>query len=143
MSAALGTAWPEQVGLTARANFRLLCTAPAQWLAIGSASALHGVHALPSTETALLTWVEVSDALGVLTLSGKWVTDLLASACALDTHLSVFPVDRCRCTRFAGLAAIIERRAIDMFDCYVPASYSSYTQTYLRDAASNLGVSLE
>jgi heterotetrameric sarcosine oxidase gamma subunit len=101
------------------------------------------IYTLPSTETELLACVEVSDAFSVLTLRGKWVTDLLASACALDTHISVFPVDRCRCTRFAGLAAIVERRAIDMFDCYVPASYSSYTQTYLRDAASNLGVNLE
>jgi hypothetical protein len=30
-----------------------------------------------------------------------------------------------------------------MFDCYVSASYSSYIQTYLRDAAFNLGVNLE
>jgi heterotetrameric sarcosine oxidase gamma subunit len=142
MVGALGGLWPNQVGLTATANFRVLCTGPSEWLVIESDTTSHAVRALLSIEATQLIRVEIGDSLALLTLSGDLVTDLLASACALDTHTASFAVDDCRCTRFAGLKVVIDRRSNDVFDCYVPASYCGYAREFLKDVAFNVGLKL-
>ena len=129
-----------KVGLTALGPFRVLCTGPAEWLAIGSDSEpLEKLLPLLEIAPAPLVCINLTDGLAHVQLSGAAIVDSVSSLCALDLNPVAFPPDTCARARFAGLPVIIDRRTPDAFDCYVVSSYLSYLLACLQDTAVTPG----
>ena len=136
LAGALGFALPEPNRTARHESATILWLGPDQWLWTGE-------HAQDwPTEAAAL---DVGDARAVLGLSGPQARALLARACPLDLHPSVFAVGRCAQTTLARTTMLLHLLADDamggpVFDLYVARSYADYAWTWLERAGAQFGV---
>lgn len=117
---------------------RALCVGPADWLLVSatlSAASLRrqaGIEA-PGNEFSV---VDLTHGLAVIEAGGDAVRDVLSKGCALDLHADRFRAGQSYRTRFAKIAAVLDRPdERPRFELYVARSYQSYLQAWLRDAA--------
>jgi len=83
--------------------------------------------------------VDVSDYYTVLRLEGPDSEVLLAKACPLDLHHTLFPAETCAQTRFGNASILLDRRGkAPFFDIQVRWSYAEYVWNYLVRAMKAL-----
>ena len=99
---------------------------PDEWLVLGGRE--EDYAELPAA-------VDVSANRVCLELSGDGAADVLARACAIDLHPSVFPPGRCAQTLVAR-AQVILWRTEDAFRLLVRPSFADYLRAWLRDAGA-------
>jgi sarcosine oxidase, subunit gamma len=116
---------------------------PDEWLLVGTQgteetvisrlrTALAGLHA---------SVVDVSDARGILDISGPRSRDLLAKGCSLDLHPRAFHQGDCVQTNLARANIILEMRdTAPTWLVYVRISFADYLATWLLDATTEFCV---
>lgn len=117
-----------------------LWLAPDQWLLLSdrrSADALIDECGSVLADRLHLA-VDVSAALGCITLRGGRVRDLLAMGSGVDWSAS--PAARCVRTRFARLPVIVHRVVEDHCDLYCDRSYHAWLETWLTRALRDPGL---
>jgi heterotetrameric sarcosine oxidase gamma subunit len=111
-----------------------LWLAPEQWLLLSDRRS--AIELVDECATALAgrlhLAVDVSAALGCITLRGARVRELLAMGSGLDW--SVRPAQRCVRTRFARLPVIVHTAIEDYYDLYFDRSFQAWLETWLAHA---------
>ena len=129
---------PRQV--TSEGAWRCAWLTPNEWVFIsteGSESQL--IEALqPALHGRLAMATTITDSRVAIAVSGAAAVDLLAKACALDLHPSVFGVEQCAITCFAKIAVLIVRTE-NYFEIVCERSQSRYLWEWLVDAAQEFG----
>jgi len=135
---ALGVAWPRETGAVAIGRADVICVGPTEWLVITSgdldrATLLQWLDA--GFEGSAFRATDLSQALACVEITGPETRELLAKACSLDLHPSLFPPGRSVRTRFAGMPVIVRCLGPSTFLCIVSLSYREYLNSWLLDAA--------
>jgi len=138
LAAQLGFAVPEANQTARHESATILWLGPDQWLWAGERA-----RDWPAAVAAL----EVGDARAVLGLSGPRTRDLLARACPLDLHPSVFAPGRCAQTTLARTTMLLHLLADEpgqgpTFDLYVARSFADYAWSWLERAGAPFGVAV-
>ena len=126
----LGVALPT---VPCRSNASSGCAAlwlgPDEWLMLADESAK-----LPTTFAAAGSIVDVSHRDTALSVSGPRAAWTINAFCALDLHLSAFPVGMCTRTVFGKAQIVLWRTAGDTFHIEVARSFASYVWACLEEA---------
>lgn len=138
LAARLGFPMPEANQTARHESATILWLGPDQWLWVAERA-----RDWPAAVPAL----DVGDARAVLGLSGARARDLLARACPLDLHPSVFAPGRCAQTTLARTTMLLHLLADEpglgpSFDLYVARSYADYAWSWLERAGAPFGVAV-
>lgn len=133
----LGTAWPKTTGSVASGRADILALGPTDWLVVTPNAEGEPLCAAlnEAFQGSSFRATDVSSALARIQVSGPAAQAVLAKACALDLHESVFPTGRSARTRFAGMPVVIRHTAPSSFECTVSLSYRTYLLSWLADAS--------
>ena len=137
IEAALAVALPLPERSTVNGTTRLVWVGPNEWLVL---CALEEEETILQNLTSSLTnhfaaVTLVSDARVSFLASGSEAADLLAKGCGIDLDVTVCPVDAAVTTRFAGLPAMLLRRATFEYVLYFDVSMAGFLVEWLADAA--------
>lgn len=134
---AVGLAPPDALGVVADGARRVIWMSPDELLIVTEAetgetvrstlgSALSGTHHMV---------VDVSDARGVIRLTGERVGEVLAKGAPCDLSDGGFPPGTARRTHLGGLAVAIWRTDVDVWEIACFSSLLHHLQAWLKDAA--------
>lgn len=112
---------------------------PDEWLLMIPASEADAVKqaVTASLAGAAHSLVDVSHRQVALLLSGTGASEVLASGCPLDLHVSAFPVGMCTRTLLGKAEIVLWCRAADEFWIDVARSYAGYCATLLVRATAD------
>ncbi|WP_193101410.1 sarcosine oxidase subunit gamma [Burkholderia sp. Z1] len=137
IEAGLGVALPLPERSTLIGTTRLVWVGPNEWLVL---CALEDEAAIVrnltnSLANQFVAVTLVSDARVSFLVSGGEAVDFLAKGCGIDLDATVFPVDAAVTTRFAGLPAMLLRRATFEYVLYFDVSMAGFLVDWMTDAA--------
>ena len=147
VEAALGVRPPLESGASARhGDTHLLWLGPDEWFAVFPderreeiLSALR--DALAPLHAAV---VDVSHARTIIALAGPHARSVLQKGCHLDLHPSRFGAGNVAQSKFARCHVLLHQTDdAPAYDLYVHRSFARYLWTWLEDAATEYGVSIE
>lgn len=142
IEAALGVALPLPERSTVNGTTRLVWVGPNEWLVLcaleDEATTLQNLTSNLANLFAAVTLV--SDARVSFLASGSEAAHFLANGCGIDLDVKVFPVDAVVTTRFAGLPAMLLRRATFEYILYFDVSMAGFLVEWLADAAGEFEV---
>jgi heterotetrameric sarcosine oxidase gamma subunit len=125
----LGMALPTAPCSSNRSSDRAaLWLGPDEWLVLADKSA-----ELPATHAAA-SIVDVSHRDTAVSVSGPHAAQAINAFCALDLHLSAFPVGTCTRTVFGKAQIVLWRAAADSFRIEVARSFAPYVWACLEEA---------
>jgi heterotetrameric sarcosine oxidase gamma subunit len=125
----LGVALPTAPCRSSRSSGRAaLWLGPDEWLLLAEAGAV-----LPATHPAA-SIVDVSHRDTALTVSGPRAAWTINAFCALDLHLSAFPVGACTRTVFGKAEIVLWRTEEEKFRIEVARSFARYVWGCLDEA---------
>jgi heterotetrameric sarcosine oxidase gamma subunit len=124
----LGVALPTVPCSSNRSSDRAaLWLGPDEWLVLMDEGAETPTHAAASI-------VDVSHRDTALSVSGPGAAVVINAFCALDLHLSAFPVDTCTRTVFGKAEIVLWRTAPDTFRIEAARSFAPYVWACLEEA---------
>jgi sarcosine oxidase subunit gamma len=82
--------------------------------------------------------VDVSHRQIALEVHGPQATDVLNAGCALDLHISAFPVGMCTRTVLGKCDIVLWRRGVETFHIEVWRSFADYASRFLAEAGETL-----
>jgi heterotetrameric sarcosine oxidase gamma subunit len=125
--AAIGIALPDVCRATVSDDRALLWLGPDEYLLLGPGE--------PSPDAPQFAGVvDVSHRDITLFVSGPRAAEVINAFCALDLHLSAFPVGMCTRTAFAKSEIVLWRTSIDKFRIEVARSFAPYVWACLEAA---------
>jgi heterotetrameric sarcosine oxidase gamma subunit len=118
-------------------QLRALHISPGEWLLtsdqIDGPALCDRLHHTGYTHTSAC--VDLSSAIKTLRVEGPFAREVLAKACGLDFHPTLFTAGRSTRTLLAQLPVTIDcTDPAPRFDLYLPRSYLTYLQSWLLDA---------
>ena len=137
----LGVQAPVVGTASADPNLTIAGLAPGRFLISGMAPdlATRFEAALPSEDGAV---TDMSHGRVILRLDGE-AAPLLASAVALDLHLSVFPPGRVAQTTIHHIDVVVHRLTATRFDLWVLRGFAESLLDWLLDAGLEIGIAFE
>lgn len=143
----LGVRPPIESGSAAgNGDTSLLWLGPDEWLAVFPDERREEVlsalrDALAPLHTAV---VDVSHARAIIALAGPHARSVLQKGCHLDLHPSRFGAGNVAQSKFARCHVLLHQTDdAPAYDLYVHRSFARYLWTWLEDAATEYGVSIE
>ena len=138
---AVGTDLPvESNTVNTAGNRSIIWLGPDEWMIIGengSADTIMAAVNLP--EAGHIATVEVSDALGMISLSGPHARDVLAKHCAIDFHPSAFTDGMAAQSFMAHAGVTITCNGDDSFVIIGRSSFMPYLLDLVIDASIEYG----
>ncbi len=140
---AVGTDLPETYNTANFAGDRaIIWLGPDEWLIISENGASDDIPAALNTPAAgHIAAVEVSDALGILSISGPHARDVLAKHCAIDFHPSAFTSGMAAQSFMAHAGVTVTCSSDDRFMVIGRTSFMPYLLDLIMDASLEYGYS--
>ncbi len=138
---AVGTDLPEAYNTVNVAGDRsIIWLGPDEWMIISENGANDEIIAAVDTpEAGHVAVVEVSDALGILAISGAHARDVLAKHCAIDFHPSAFKKNMAAQSFMSHAGVTITCTGDDSFMVIGRTSFMPYLLDLIKDASLEYG----
>lgn len=139
---AIGVAPPTAAGgVTTSGPYAILWLGPDEWLVVTplglEAQAAAALRSALDAQHAAVT--DVSDALGVIALTGPDARHVLAKGCGIDVHPRRLRPGTCVRTGLARVVVLIHHtNDAPSYDLYVDRSYADYLWRWLEAAAASM-----
>ncbi len=129
MGEILGIALPTEACRSSEADGRAaLWLGPDEWLVLMAAGAV-----VPSTPPGT-SIVDMSHGYAGIGITGAHAPTVISAFCALDLHISAFPLGMCTRTLFGKAQIVLWRTNVDTFRIEVARSVSPYVWQLLQTA---------
>ncbi len=132
------TPWPIAPNTCVNEPFTICWTAPGEWALLCPADQVRAKIQNACSNT-LWDLTDISAGRRRWSLNGPHARDLLAQACTLDLHPSVFRPGQCAQSLFAQVPVLIIKGAgADEFDLIADQSYCTYLNIWFHKAQGRL-----
>ena len=138
---AVGTDLPVDYNtVNVAGNRSIIWLGPDEWLILGeTGSSVDIMAALNNKDAGHIAVVDVSDALGIVSIKGPHARDVLAKHCAIDFHVSEFKKGMCAQSIMAHAGITVVVKEDDEFLIIGRSSFMPYLVDLVKDASIEYG----